>query len=81
VTVLGAVSELERTVITERVRAGLENAKAKGVKLGKPKKPLNRELLMNLINQKMSYRDMSKLLGVSPSTISRELRSVSITTT
>jgi DNA invertase Pin-like site-specific DNA recombinase len=35
-TVLGAVAELERSLIVERVRAGLRNAKAKGRKLGRP---------------------------------------------
>jgi DNA invertase Pin-like site-specific DNA recombinase/site-specific recombinase XerD len=35
-TVLGAVAELERSLIGERVRAGLRNAEAKGVKLGRP---------------------------------------------
>jgi DNA invertase Pin-like site-specific DNA recombinase len=35
-TVLGAVAELERSLIGERVRAGLRNAKAKGVQLGRP---------------------------------------------
>lgn len=35
-TVLGAVAELERSLIGERVRAGLRNAKAKGVRLGRP---------------------------------------------
>ena len=35
-TVLGAVAELERSLIAERVRAGLRNAKAKGKKLGRP---------------------------------------------
>jgi DNA invertase Pin-like site-specific DNA recombinase len=30
-TVLGAVAELERSLIVERVRAGLRNARAKGV--------------------------------------------------
>lgn len=35
-TVLGAVAELERSLIGERVRAGLKNAKAKGVRLGRP---------------------------------------------
>jgi DNA invertase Pin-like site-specific DNA recombinase len=39
-TVLGAVAELERSLIGERVRAGLRNAKAKGVQLGRP--PLKR---------------------------------------
>lgn len=33
-TVLGAVAELERSLIGERVRAGLRNAKARGVRLG-----------------------------------------------
>jgi DNA invertase Pin-like site-specific DNA recombinase len=34
-TVLGAVAELERSLIAERVRAGLRNAKANGKKLGR----------------------------------------------
>jgi DNA invertase Pin-like site-specific DNA recombinase len=33
-TVLGAVAELERSLIVERVRAGLRNARAKGQALG-----------------------------------------------
>ena len=36
-TVLGAVTELERSLIAERVRAGLRNARAKGKQLGRPK--------------------------------------------
>ena len=36
-TVLGAVAELERSLIAERVRAGLRNARAKGKKLGRPR--------------------------------------------
>ena len=35
-TVLGSVAELERSLIGERVKAGLRNAKANGVKLGRP---------------------------------------------
>jgi DNA invertase Pin-like site-specific DNA recombinase len=35
-TVLGSVSELERSLIGERVRAGLRNAKARGTRLGRP---------------------------------------------
>src|SRR5450631_2183000 len=36
-TVLGAVAELERSLIAERVRAGLRNARAKGKTLGRPR--------------------------------------------
>jgi DNA invertase Pin-like site-specific DNA recombinase len=35
-TVLGAVAELERSLIGERVRAGLRVAKSKGKRLGRP---------------------------------------------
>src|SRR5229473_3130159 len=35
-TVLGAVAELERSLIVERVRAGLRNARAKGKRIGRP---------------------------------------------
>jgi len=35
-TVLGAVAELERSLIVERVRAGIRNAKAKGTRIGRP---------------------------------------------
>jgi DNA invertase Pin-like site-specific DNA recombinase len=37
-TVLGAVAELERNLIVERVRAGLRHTRAKGKRLGWPKK-------------------------------------------
>ena len=36
-TVLGAVAELERSLIVERVKSGLRNARAKGKRLGRPK--------------------------------------------
>jgi len=41
-TILGAVAALERSLIGERIKAGLANAKAKGVQLGKkPLRPLS----------------------------------------
>src|SRR5712672_2653153 len=47
-TVLGAVAELERSLIVERVRAGLRNAKAKGKRLGRPKKILDTQRIATL---------------------------------
>jgi len=35
-TILGAVAELERSITVERVRMGLDNARRKGVRLGRP---------------------------------------------
>jgi len=34
--VIGAVAEFEKDIIRERVKAGLENAKRKGKRLGRP---------------------------------------------
>src|SRR5579862_7284786 len=47
-TVLGAVAELERSLITERVRAGLRNARAKGKRLGRPKKAVDKAQVVAL---------------------------------
>src|SRR5262249_55534808 len=40
-TVLGAVAELERSLIVERVKAGLRNARSKGKHLGRPRASLD----------------------------------------
>ena len=36
-TVLGAVAELERSLIVERVKAGVRNARAEGKHIGRPR--------------------------------------------
>lgn len=69
-TVLGSVAELERSLIAERVRAGLRNARAKGKRLGRP--PL-RELSLSEIRQlrrdrrsaRTSFAGLAKKYGVS----------------
>src|SRR5450755_2913013 len=50
-TVLGAVAELERSLIVERVRAGLRNARAKGKRLGRPKKDVDATEVARLRSQ------------------------------
>jgi DNA invertase Pin-like site-specific DNA recombinase len=48
---LGAFAEFERNMIRERVIAGLNHAKAKGMKLGRPGIDLDREKLIELRDQ------------------------------
>lgn len=67
-TVLGAVAELERSLIAERVRAGLRNARAKGRKLGRPRKTLDGAKLTRLRAQGASWRAVGAALGVAPAT-------------
>src|SRR5579871_7057390 len=67
-TVLGAVAELERSLIVERVRAGLRNAKAKGKLLGRPKKIANPGAITRMRSQGASWRAVGRALGVSAAT-------------
>ena len=55
-TVLGAVAELERSLIAERVRAGLRNARAKGKRLGRPPKIVDAGRITALRAQGLSLR-------------------------
>ena len=67
-TVLGAVAELERSLIVERVRAGLRNARAKGKKLGRPRKLTKPELIGPMRLQGAFWRAIGRVLGGSPAT-------------
>jgi DNA invertase Pin-like site-specific DNA recombinase len=72
-TVLGAVAELERSLIAERVRAGLRNARAKGVKLGRPVMRLDRARIMHLRAEGRSLREIADDLGCSPALVHKSL--------
>ena len=63
-TFLGAVAELERSLIVERVRAGLRNARAKGKALGRPRKPVDAGRFTALRAQGLSLRAIASELGV-----------------
>jgi DNA invertase Pin-like site-specific DNA recombinase len=65
-TVLGAVAELERSLIAERVRAGLRNARAKGRRLGRPTKHVNPAQVAAMRQQGLTWRRIGAQLGVSP---------------
>jgi len=67
-TVLGAVAELERSLIAERVRAGLRNARAKGRRLGRPRCGVDAAEIKRLRAQGASWRAVGAALGVSAAT-------------
>jgi DNA invertase Pin-like site-specific DNA recombinase len=67
-TVLGAVAELERSLIAERVRAGVRNARANGKRLGRPSKLADAREIKRLRAQGASWRMIGKELGVAPAT-------------
>jgi len=67
-TVLGAVAELERSLIAERVRAGLRNARAKGRRLGRPRKAVDAARVAQMRAQGASWRAIGAALRVAPRT-------------
>ena len=72
-TVLGAVAELERSLIAERVRAGLRNARAKGKRLGRPPVNLDCSQIAQLRAEGCSIRQIAENLGVSRSLVHKTL--------
>ena len=70
-TVFAALSQFERDIITERTIEGLEAARKKGNKGGKPRvdsEKINRALMLNRTT-KMSVRAICKLVGISTRTL------------
>lgn len=72
-TVLGAVAELERSLIAERVRAGLRNARANGKTLGRPHVAVDAVRVGRLRAQGRTIREIASTLGVSRSLVHKTL--------
>jgi DNA invertase Pin-like site-specific DNA recombinase len=70
-TVLGAVAELERGLIVERVKAGLRNAKAKGKQLGRPRKIVDTKRIAALRAKGVGWKRIAAEMGVGVGTIYR----------
>ena len=65
----------ERSVILERVMAGLDYAKAHGTKsgkpIGRPRVVVSREQVAELLSQGLSWRGIADRLGVGVGTVRR----------
>jgi DNA invertase Pin-like site-specific DNA recombinase len=70
-TVLGAVAELERSLIVERVRAGLRNARARGKRIGRPTVNADAAQIAQLRSSNVSWREIGRRLGISARTARR----------
>jgi DNA invertase Pin-like site-specific DNA recombinase len=68
-TIVAAMAEMERSILIERVRAGMANAAAKGKSVGRPQKVFRRDLAAEMRAAGHSWRAISRMLGVPVSTI------------
>ena len=73
-TVLGAVAELGRSLIAERVRAGMRNAKAKGRTLGRPRVSVDRQEIEALRTAGASWKAIANRLDVGVGTVYAAMR-------
>ena len=72
-TVLGAVAELERSLIAERVKAGLRNARAKGKRLGRPRVGVDAARISALRAHGRSWREITTEMAISKGSAQRAL--------
>jgi len=74
--IFGSLAEFERDLIQERTRAGLDAARARGRKGGRPTvlSPVKRKQATRMITDGVSIVEVAQALGVSRSTLYRQLR-------
>jgi DNA invertase Pin-like site-specific DNA recombinase len=69
---MSVFAQFERSLIQERVKAGLERAKSQGKRLGRPPvPPIQRQKIKRLREEGMSYRKIAKRTGLSVCTVHR----------
>jgi len=74
--VFGALAEFERSIIRERTKAGLEAARARGKKGGRPPALVAKDLAAAkamLSDPEITMEEVAKRLRVAPSTLYRHL--------
>lgn len=74
--VIASVSELERSLLIERVKNGIANARAKGKQIGAKPKPVNLEIYRQLRDKGLSTREIARILKTSQSTVARALKKI-----
>lgn len=79
---MGVFSELERNIISQRVKSGMQNAKIKGKKIGRPQ--VTAENIPNIFykhypkykNGKINKKEFSRLCSISYPTVYKYLKIV-----
>ena len=74
--VMGALAEFERALIVERTTAGLEAAKKRGARIGRPKELTGAQIdhARKLIEGGERIQDIARTFGVSRATLYRALK-------
>ena len=71
--IVAAMSEFERSILIERVKAGVAAARRRGERLGRPRARLDGDELRRLRDEGWTMRRLAEHMGVGASTIQRRL--------
>jgi DNA invertase Pin-like site-specific DNA recombinase len=74
IVIIGAIAELERNLIIERVRAGMRRAKLEGRRIGRPPLNVDRNALVRDRSRGQSLRQLAKGYGISRASVIRVLQ-------
>jgi DNA invertase Pin-like site-specific DNA recombinase len=80
VVIIGAIAELERNLIVERVRAGMRRARLEGQRIGRPPVSLDRAAVLRDRQRGQSLGQLAGTYRVSRTTIHRVLHEHAPTT-
>ncbi len=69
--IFASIAEFERELIRERVRSGLAVARARGKRLGRPKRTVDRNRIAALRAQGLGWKKIAAELGVGVGAICR----------
>lgn len=75
--VMAAIGQFERALIGDRIRSGLQRARALGKRVGRPRAPVNRDQVLALREKGLSYRAIGRRLHISAGLAHRLTRSPS----
>ncbi len=78
VVIISAIAELERSLITERVRAGLRRARLEGRRLGRPPLEVDADAVVQDRARGMSLSQLAKTYRISRTSVGRILHQAQV---
>jgi DNA invertase Pin-like site-specific DNA recombinase len=77
VTIISAIAELERSLVTDRVKSGMRRAKLEGRQIGRSRLDVNREQVVQDRRSGMSLTQVAKKYGISRASVCRFVKEAS----
>ena len=74
IVIIGAIAELERNLIVERVRAGMRRAKLEGRRIGRPPLQVDREAVLHDRARGHSLTELAKTYRISRTSVIRVIQ-------